>query len=335
MSYRVQLPRTGEAFEALAGETVLQAAQRAGMPLDHDCEAGGCGTCRIRLIQGSVTYDEFPFALTEEEASVGYALACQARPAADLVIEPSRAVELLPDPERHTAVIRRLRSVTPEVTHLTLEVEAAGSLTYLPGQYTNVVLDDGEIRSFSMASAPRERLIDFHIRRQEGGRFTDRGIAAARTGDTLEVEIPRGSFVYRKEDDRPLLMVATGTGIAPIKAILEGLMDDPDSPPVSLYWGARTATDLYLHDDISAWQQRLCDFNYVPVLSRANAPACRGGYVQDAVVADLDDLSEHAIYLCGSPMMIAGAMQTFLDRGAVRERIYTEGFTVRTRTNPV
>ncbi|MBB4369187.1 CDP-4-dehydro-6-deoxyglucose reductase [Bradyrhizobium sp. cir1] len=334
MSHRIQLPRTGESFEALIGETVLQAAQRAGAALAHDCGAGGCGTCRVRLIEGAVTYDEFPFALTEEEASAGYALACQARPTTDLVIEASRAVELLPDPERHTAVIRSVRAIAPRVAHLTLEVEAVGALAYRPGQYANVVLDDGETRSFSMASAPRERLIDFYIRRQEGGFFTERMLAAARKGDMLEVEIPRGSFVHHKEDDRPLLMVATGTGIAPIKAMLEGLMDDPDCPPVNLYWGARTVADLYLHDAIPTWGQRLYGFNYVPVLSRGTTPLCRSGYVQDAVAADFDDLSEHAIYLCGSPMMIASALQTFLDRGAVRERIYTEGFTVQTRTNP-
>jgi CDP-4-dehydro-6-deoxyglucose reductase len=195
----------------------------------------------------------------------------------------------------------------------------------------NVVLDDGATRSFSMASVPHEGLADFHIRRLDGGRFTDRGLATARPGDVLKVEIPCGSFVYHAEDDRPLLMMATGTGLAPIKAMLEGLMDDGDCPPVSLYWGARTIADLYLHDSIPGWGSRLFDFSYVPVLSRAPAPNCRSGYVQDAIVADFDDLSEHSIYLCGSPMMIADALPALLGRGAVRERIYTEGFISQKR----
>jgi len=220
------------------------------------------------------------------------------------------------------------------VEHLVLEIPSNPALTYRPGQHMNVVLGDGTTRSFSMASAPRDGLVDFHIRRLDGGRFTDRGLAAARPGDALEVEIPCGSFVYHREDDRPLLMVATGTGLAPIKAMIESLMDDPDCPPVSLYWGARSVADLYLHDAIPAWSERLYDFNYVPVLSRASAPRCRSGHVQDAIVADFDDLSEHAIYLCGSPMMIADALPAFLDRGAARERIYTEGFIVQTRTGP-
>lgn len=329
MSHRVRL-QGDEGFEVADGETVLQAALRSGVALAHDCQLGGCGTCRVRLIEGAVTYEEWPFALTEEEAADGFALMCQAHPQGDLVIEPARAIDELPPPERHTAVISTLGRIGPQVEHLVLELPSCASLAWRPGQHMNVLLDDGATRSFSMASVPREGLADFHIRRLHGGRFTDRGLAAARLGDTLEVEIPCGSFVFHPEDDRPLVMVATGTGLAPIKAMLEGLMDDPDCPPVSLYWGARTAGDLYLHDAIPGWGQRLFDFRYVPVLSRTPAPNCRSGYVQHAILADFDDLSEHAIYLCGSPTMIADALPMLLARGAVRERIYTEGFVTRT-----
>jgi CDP-4-dehydro-6-deoxyglucose reductase len=319
MSLRVRL-QAGEYFEVAPGETVLQAALRSGVPLAHDCQLGGCGTCRVRLVEGSVTYDEWPFALSEAEAATRYALMCQARPVTDLVIEPALAGDALPAPEQYAAIIRSLHAVSPLVNHLVLEI-ASASLAYRPGQYMNILLEDGSTRSFSMASAPHGTLVDFHIRRLDGGRFTDRGLAAVRPGDELKVEIPCGSFVYHREDDRPLVMVATGTGLAPIKAMLEGLMDDPDCPPVSLYWGARAFADLYLHDAIPAWTQRLFDFRYVPVLSRANAAQCRNGHVQDAVLADFDDLSAHAIYLCGSPLMIADAMQAFLDRGAAR--VYT------------
>ena len=149
-----------------------------------------------------------------------------------------------------------------------------------------------------------------------------------RAGDTLEVELPHGSFSLRKEDYRPLLMVATGTGLAPIKSMLESLMDDPDCPPVWLYWGMRSAADLYLHDEIARWGERLYDFQYVPVLSRADEGwQGRRGYVHDAVAADLSDLSEHAIYLCGSPNMIRDAKQTFMVLGAQSPFIYADGFT--------
>lgn len=328
MTYRVHLPDTEEAFEVCDGETVLDAALRADVKLAHNCRLGGCGTCRIKLLEGSVTYEEFPFALTPEEEGEGYALACQARPASDLVIRSASAAVMCPDPERYTAVVRTARPVNSGVVHLTLEVPGAAGLPYRPGQYMNVVMEDGSTRSFSMASRPGEGgMVDFHVRRIAGGSFTDTRLAALRPGDTLDVELPHGSFCFRAEDYRPLLMVATGTGLAPIKAIIESLMDDPDCPPVALYWGARTAADLYLHDAIPAWGQRLYDFSYVPVLSRADASwEGRRGYVQDAVVRDIGDLSEHAIYLCGSPAMIADAKTMFIAHGASVAHIYAEGF---------
>lgn len=328
MGFRVALADTAASFDVADGETVLAAAQRADVPLAHDCQLGGCGTCRVKLVAGAVTYVEFPFALTEEEASAGYALACQAQPASDLVIAPARAQAELPAAMRHTAVVEELRALSPLVTHLALTLLDCDALDFRPGQYMNVIMPDGGTHSFSMASMPRGHRVDFHVRRLDGGRFTDAALRSLQRGDALDVEIPLGSFHFRAEDDRPLVMVATGTGLAPIKAMLEALMDNPDCPPVSLYWGARTRADLYLHDEIAAWGERLYEFAYVPVLSRADAAwSGRRGYVQSAVIADVPDLSEHAIYLCGSPEMIVAAKQAFIARGASLEHIYSEGFT--------
>lgn len=326
MSHRVRIVETDEAFEVAPDESVLDAALRAEIVLPHDCTLGGCGTCRVKLIDGSVTYEELPFALSPEEASAGYALACQARPTSDLVIRPSRVDDV--EPKRRTAIIKTIRAVGPRVIHLTLEVSDATPLVYRPGQYMNVLLDDGASHSFSMASTPRERLVDFHIRRLDGGRFTDRTLAQAKVGDALTLELPLGAFTFRREDNRPVLMVATGTGLAPIKAMLEALMEDGNCPPVSLYWGTRTAADLYLHDEIQGWSERLPGFHYVPVLSRAGDDwTGRRGHVQRHIADDFDDLSDHAIYLCGSPAMIADAKRVLLARGACVDHIYAEGFT--------
>jgi CDP-4-dehydro-6-deoxyglucose reductase len=333
--YCVHLAETEQSFEVEAGESVLAAALRANVNLAHDCQFGGCGTCRIKLIEGSVTYDEFPLALTPQEATQGYALACQAMPAGDLVISPARGLTEMPQAARHVAAISAIRPVNAKVMHLSLEIPGAEFLNYRPGQYMNVILPDGATRSFSMASMPRDNRIDFQIRQVEDGYFTDGLLRRLQVGDKLEIELPLGTFHFHAEDYRPMLMVATGTGIAPIKAILESLMDDPDCPPVSLYWGERTAADLFLLDDVRTWGERLYDFNFVPVLSRAEVTwEGRTGYVQHAVTADFDDLSEHAIYLCGSPTMISSAKLDFIDRRASIEHIYTEGFTLQ-RERPV
>jgi CDP-4-dehydro-6-deoxyglucose reductase len=239
------------------------------------------------------------------------------------------------EPQRATALVKEVRWLTPEVANLHLELPDLPDFSYLPGQYMNVQLGDGTHRSFSMASLPNAGAVEFHVRRIPGGRFTDSHLGQVAPGHALEVELPLGSFRYHREDERPILMVATGTGLAPIKSILESVMDDEDCPPVSLYWGMRTEADLYLDDEIRRWAPRLYDFRYVPVLSRASAGwQGRRGHVQDAVLADLADLSGHSLYLCGSPAMIADAKHAFLARGADLQRIYTDGFSFQHASGP-
>jgi CDP-4-dehydro-6-deoxyglucose reductase len=273
-----------------------------------------------------VAYEEFPLALSNEEAAQGFALACQARPLADLVISAGR-LGACSEPTVLDATVESVRAMAADVLHLRLRLPDAAELLYQPGQYMNILLGDGRHRSFSMASRPDGLRVDFHVRRIPGGQFTDARLAALSPGDHLPVEIPLGSFRYHAEDDRPLLMVATGTGLAPIKSMLETLMDSDDCPPVSLYWGARTPADLYLNDEIQAWAERLYEFRYVPVLSRADDQwAGRRGHVQQAVLEDLGELSEHAIYLCGSPAMISDAKNTFASHGADLACVYADSF---------
>jgi CDP-4-dehydro-6-deoxyglucose reductase len=181
-----------------------------------------------------------------------------------------------------------------------------------------------------MASPPDGNAVDFHIRRIAGGRFTEGFLANLQPGDMLDVEIPLGTFHYHPEDERPIVMAATGTGIAPLKCIAQSLLDDPDCPPVALYWGMRHERELYLGDEIGAWSERIFEFRYVPVLSRAGEGwDGRRGHLQHAVVADGHDLSECSIYLCGSPTMIHDAKALFLAHGADPARIYVDGFSFR------
>lgn len=333
MNHRVVWLETGQSFEVASGEAVLEAALRSEIALPHECQFGGCGTCRIKLIEGRVGYEsedgetgELPMGLSAEEAEAGYALACQARPTSDLVISVEQAATCSA-PMIVKATVEAVSAFGPDVTHLRLRLPEEAGLVFHPGQYMNVQLGDGRHRSFSMASKPSGNSVDFHVRRIPGGYFTEQRLQALCGGSPLEVELPLGNFRFHTEDYRPLVMVATGTGLAPIKSMLEALMDDEDCPPVSLYWGMRTEADLYLHDEIQTWADRLYEFQYVPVLSRASDGwTGRRGYVQDAVLADLPDLSDHAIYLCGSPTMITDAKVAFISRGANMEHLYADSF---------
>lgn len=326
MAFRIAIAGADRAFEAVPGETVLAAATRAGVRLPHSCTLGNCGSCRVHLDEGTVGYDAPPFALSADEAAQGFALACQARPASDLVIDVPTAD--VPEPSRQAALVTAVDPLAAGVTRVAVVLPELDPFVYLPGQHANLFLPDGTHRSFSMASAPSGNEADFHIRRIPGGRFTDAFLANLQPGDMLEIELPLGAFRFHAEDYRELVFAATGTGIAPIKAMLEALLDDPDCPPVSLYWGMRTAQELYLGETIAGWAGRLYEFRYVPVLSRPDASwAGRRGHVQEAVLEDFPSLAEHSVYLCGSPSMIAQAKAAFAARGASPLHLYADGFS--------
>ncbi|HVZ13539.1 MAG TPA: 2Fe-2S iron-sulfur cluster-binding protein [Bauldia sp.] len=327
MPHRVTIAELNRSFEVDDDETMLIAALRANIHIPHDCKSGTCATCRFRLIEGEIAYREDPMALSPEERDEGYALACQAWPQSDLVASVEILPALMSEPQRHTATVDRVEPLSDDVMRLVLRLPEGVDPAYRPGQYVNIVMDDGSVRSFSIASPPNGQTIDFHIRRIHGGSFTDTRLAGLQPGHSLPVELPHGAFFLRKADFRPLLMVATGTGLAPIKSILESLHNDPDCPPVTLYWGMRREQDLYLHDEIQGWGDRLPEFNYVPVLSRPGEGwQGRTGYVQDAACADIEDFSEYAIYLCGSPDMIADAKRRFMAQGASLNHIYADSF---------
>ncbi|MDR3099940.1 MAG: 2Fe-2S iron-sulfur cluster binding domain-containing protein [Paraburkholderia sp.] len=328
MSFRITWIEAQRSFEAAATETVLEAARRAGVALPSECEFGGCGTCRVKLVQGRVQYDEPPLALSPEEAGAGYALMCQARALADLAISTERLLDAPAPARRCNATVLGTQALSRDVTRLMLACEDGAPFVFRPGQYLNVLLGEAGARSFSMASQPGSGEIELHIRRIDGGYFTETLLGSLHPGDTLEVEAPLGGFGYHEEDYRPIVMAATGTGIAPLRSMLAAMMAAGDAPPIELYWGARTEQDLYLHDEFTQLAGRTEDFRYVPVLSRAGATwAGARGHVQDAVLAAHDDLAGHALYLCGSPAMIDDARRAFMARGASVRYLYADSFT--------
>ena len=327
MTYRITLADTAETFDVQPGEPLLDAAERAGFPLVHDCRFGGCGACRIKLLEGQVAYEEMPMGLSEEEEQQGYALACQAVAQSDLTISADVFPAGYIPPDYHEATIVSLEQLSHDVTHLVLSIPSASEVRFLPGQYLNIMLDDGTPRSFSMASPPRSELFDFHIRRVPGGYFTERLNTHYRPGDTLDVELPLGAFRHDAESTNRLLMVAGGTGLAPVKSIIESLKDEPHAPHITLYWGVRRAEDLYLDELLQNWARTLPNFRYIPVLSEADPEwGGRRGYVHEAVCQDHPDLSEFDAYLCGPPPMIAAAKSSFAERGLSVERIFSDSF---------
>lgn len=329
MSYKVRISTTDETFEVNDGESILDAAMRVGVPMAHECTFGGCATCRVKLEEGSVEYEDFPMAITEEEHALGYALACQARPREDLVVTPARGLLSLPEPVEAEAEVLEKRPLTQEIMYLSLRVDDEVDLDYLPGQHLHIRYAGRADRSFSMVSAfAFGNMVELYVKRIPNGWFTSDVLDKLQPGDKLQLSLPHGEFYYRAADWRPMIFIATGTGIAPVRSVLESLLDDEDCPPISLYWGMRTEKDLFLHDELASWVDRLCEFKYEPVLSRASDEwQGRRGYVQQALEEDLTDVTDYAFYLCGSPEMITDVRKLLLQLGADPEYIYSDSFT--------
>ncbi len=226
-----------------------------------------------------------------------------------------------------TAHIATLERLTPQVMRLFLQPHRA--FAYQPGQYLDI-LHEGEARSFSLACAPRnDGLLELHIRRIPGNPFMDHVFEELAAGDTLSISGPFGAFALQPPSGRRRLFVAGGTGFAPIKSFLETLLvPAAQAPAPSLYWGARTLEDLYLHETVLDWQRKH-GLHYVPVLSHAGEEPdrpCRSGLVHEAVLADVADFGDCEVYVSGPPPMVTAAREAFLRRGLDAAHFHTETY---------
>jgi len=321
MRFQVTVIPSNHQFPVQPGQTVLDAAMAAGIVLPYSCRNGACSTCKGRVVSGE--YDAGPTPaqiLDDAEREQGYTLFCQARPSSDLVIE-STEVRLASDIQirKLPARVIAMERVATDVMVLRLQLPAADPLRFYAGQYVEVILKDGRRRSYSMARAPHlDGPMELHVRHLPGGTFTDHVFGAGTTQmkerEILRLEGPFGSFFLREDSDKPVLLLASGTGFAPIKAMVEHIQHRGIARPVRLYWGGRRARDLYMDDLARSWEQALPDFRYVPVLSDAQPEdgwTGREGFVHQAVMADLPDLSGWQVYACGAPVMVEAARHDF------------------------
>ena len=332
MPFTVTLKASGRQFPVDDGETVLEAAQRAGLALSYSCRSGLCGSCKALVLVGRCHYPRNPpAALNAAEQARHAALLCQAVPLTDLVLEVREvaSVEDLPRQELDARVIARDR-LAPDVMRLRLAPVGGASLRWLPGQYIEILLDNGKRRAFSLARAPHEgEALEVHVRHVAGGGFTSWVFERMAVGDTLRVEGPFGTFVPREHSERPMILMAGGTGFAPVKAIVEHFLHLGSRRPMHLYWGARTGADLYLRELPERWAAEVPTLDFHPVVSDADAAAevgARAGLVHQAVLADHPDLSGYDVYMCGPPAMIDAGRRAFVAAGLPESHLYYDSF---------
>ena len=321
-------PRTVTARD---GETVLDAALAAGVNLPHSCKSGHCGSCRARLLEGAVSAPAVrPLGISEREAAEGYVLLCQVRAQSDLAVE-ARTVESAAAAVVKTLPCRiaRLTPLAPDVLKVMLRLPAVERLEFEPGQYLDVLLEGGGRRSFSIASPPHDsELIELHVRHVPGGRFTGGLFQAAREGALLRIEGPFGQLVYRERRE-PALLIAGGTGFAPVKAMLRHVLERGSQRRLHLYWGARTAVDLYEEERVLEWAAAHSQLSYRAVLSQAPAPTRahhRLGFVHECVLAEHATLEPFDVYVAGPPELVSAVQGEFPRRGMRLERLHFDSF---------
>ncbi len=343
MTYTVTVRPSGRQFAADKGETVLEAGLRQGVTLPYGCRDGACGSCKGRVLQGRFEQGPHqPRALTEAEAAQGYALFCCTRPLEDLEVESREVLGAADFPVRKLAVrIQSIEPVADDVVVVRLQLPANQRLLYRAGQFLELILRDGTRRSYSMATRPDERAeqLELHIRHLPGGRFTDalfgRSEPPVKVRDILRIEAPLGTFFLREDSERPIVLLASGTGYAPIKAIVEQAIHAGLKRPMTLYWGARHAGDLYHHAEALSLVEQARDaglsLQYVPVLSEpreSDAWTGRTGFVHRAVMHDLPDLSGCEVYACGAPIMVESARRDFTAHCALPgDAFFSDAFT--------
>lgn len=332
MAFQITVQPSGSTYECDADETLLDAALRQGLTMPHGCRDGACGVCKGKVISGEFEQVRAG-SLTEADKAAGMALYCCTKPKSNMDVECrqiSRAgtfpVKTLP------ARVERMEKRAPDVIDLALRLPASEEFGFLPGQYIDILLKDGKRRSYSIASMPKAgSLVELHIRYVPGGLFTTQVFETMKVKDILRFEGPHGGFFLREDSSKPIILLASGTGFAPIKSIVETCLDKGITRPMTLYWGCRKPEDLYSHELAQQWAAAHSHIQYVPVLSEvgpAEGWQGRTGFVHQAVITDHPDLSAFEVYACGAPVMVDSARRDFIAQCALpEEAFFADAFT--------
>ena len=335
MSFNVTVQPSGRTYTANADEALLAAAIRSGIGLPYGCKDGACGSCKCKKIEGTVVHGPHQLkALSHEEEAAGFILTCCGVAHSDIVIESRQVTDESAFPvKRMPARLSSFAKASHDVMVMRLQLPAADVFKYHAGQYVEFLLRDGDRRAYSMANAPHTQAenasIELHLRHMPGGKFTDHVFGAMKEKEIMRVEGPFGSFYLREDSTKPMVLLASGTGFAPIKAMIEHMQFKRITRPAVLYWGGRRPADLYMHDWVMARVAEMPNLRYIPVISDAlpeDAWTGRTGFVHKAVLQDMPDLSAHQVYACGAPIVVDSAQADYIAAGLPAEEFFADSF---------
>ena len=327
--FTVENQVTGSQFTIEKGETILDGAMSNGIGFPYGCRNGFCGKCKATLIEGEVSYEEgIPPGLSTEEVADNMILPCKCQAKTDLSIVVTE-LESVADIEVKTlpCKVAKIEHLNGDVAKVVLKIPSSESMQYLAGQYIDLIHPDFDPRAFSIANAPHNTgVIELHVRLISGGKFTNFVFNELKEKSLLKIEGPKGSFYLRESSDKPMIMVAGGTGFGPVKAMVEHALESGSQRKIHIYWGARSEQDLYMSLP-SEWADKFDNINFTPVLSMPDDSwKGRTGFVHEAVLADFKTLTNYEVYACGPPQMVRSAANTFVKKGMFENNFYNDSF---------
>lgn len=324
-------------IECEEDQTIIDASYKARINIPFDCRDGACGTCKGFAESGDYEEGEYiDEALTDDEADEGYILCCQARPLTDMVVQiPITSAQAKTGASTLIGHITELERLSESTVKFSVQIQDRGDLNYLPGQYMNIAPPNSDFhRSYSFSSGPSQDIVSFLVKLTRGGLMSEYLTDTAKVGDVLNLTGPMGSFFLREPLD-PILLLAGGTGLAPVLAILEKLAEDEKlDVPVRLIYGATFDYDLVELEKLDTFRDRLPDFDYFTVVSDPESNHERKGYVTQHM-----DPKEHLhdgnadVYLCGPPPMVEAVRVYLNEQPTPPENFYFEKFTSAAGSN--
>jgi CDP-4-dehydro-6-deoxyglucose reductase len=333
MTYTITNRRNDTSFPVNEGETILDAALRDNRIYPYGCRSGVCGACKCELVSGSVDYGDYEdFALPDDEKKQGKVLLCQATALEDVAIDvdeimtgTSIQIKMLP------CRVGKLERLAEDVIQLFLTLPKTQQFNFIAGQYIDIILKDGQRRSFSIANLPEnaaEEGLELHIRHVPDGHFTPRVFDSMKERDLLRFEGPFGTYFLQSEVETPIIMVAGGTGFSPVKGLVEQAMQQNPDYQIHLFWGARDIQDLYMNSLAREWAEKYTGFTYTPVLSESKSDGWSGetGFVHEAVSRSYEDVTGYDIYASGPPIMVDSVRDTLKAKGMDSQRFYFDSF---------
>lgn len=307
MSFTVKIRQSDAPLTVEMGETILTAALAAGIDYPHGCQSGNCGACKSRLHGGEIEMSPYSdYALSDAEKDSGLVLACRAVPWSDCEIAWLEQDEVISHPLRKLdCKVTALDRMTHDITRVRLSIEAGGPFDFTAGQYARVHFADLPPRDYSMASLPGEDILEFHIRMVPDGGVSSFVHNDLKVGDKVRVEGPYGISYLRQKHTGPIVALAGGSGLAPVKSIVESALAAGAEQPIHMYFGVRAEADVYLEEHFQALARDHGNFTFEIVLSEPDGDTPRrSGYLVDIVADDFDDMDGSKAYLAGPPIMV-------------------------------